>query len=230
MRAALLLSRWTCVLSLDIIIAAYPSPPENRGTRSTFNPDHRRRTHVPAPAMPRIDRRLAPFVKPLCIRAGLLPQRAPNRILISGDGGVVLGHLAADPASVRPTTPARSVSCGLRRNRQPVRAVRPLLDFPAVCSSVLYASVALPPACDPERRITAPAGAAARFAGAIPDATTRTAVRKLDALHDRSGVQLAGHVERGGRPADLLPASSAWSDDPTPRKAVATPGVLAGTR
>jgi len=212
-----------------------PSPPENRRPRATFNPDHRRRTHVPAPSDAEIERRLETFVKP-AVYAELAHYRQlglRNRILnlpvmVALVLGLIWRRIPGVCALQRTLARERILWVDRRTVSQSALSER-FLDFPAVLfERVLYRVLAQLP--DRLRARTRPqpallAGAAARFSAAYAlDATTLEPLfRKLDALQERSGVQLAGHVSAAVDLLTHLPAKLWWSADPhTNEKAVAT--------
>ena len=84
-----------------------PSPPENRRPRATFNPDHRRRTHVPAPSDAEIDPTADMQLQGICTGIAYLDIAASVRV----GGGAWSG---AQNLTQTPNTDERFVSIAPR--------------------------------------------------------------------------------------------------------------------
>ena len=213
-----------------------PSPKHNRRPRATFNADHRRRTHVPAPSDAEIERRLDEFVKPAVFaeldfyrRLGLRNRILTLPVMVSLVLALIWRRIPGVCALQRTLARERIFWATPRTVSQSALSDR-FLDFPAVLfEQVLYRVLAHLP--ERLRRRTRPlpsllAGVAARFSGlyALDATTLEPLFRKLAALRDTPGTHLAGHVSVAVELLSHLPAKLWWNPEPhTNEKALARP-------
>jgi hypothetical protein len=202
-----------------------PSPNRTR-RRVHVNPDHTRRTHVPAPNDAEIEHRLTSLVKP-AVYAELDYYRQlglRNRLL-----GLPLMVALVLALIWRRVPGVCTLQRMLARERilwaEPTKVSQPALSerfltFPAVLfERVLYRVLARLPERQAARTRPLPTTLAAlqtRFAGcyAVDGTTLEALFRKLKSLRDQPTAPLAGHL---GVAVDLLshlPAKLWWADDP----------------
>lgn len=213
-----------------------PSPKHNRRPRAHFNPDHRRRTHVPAPSDAEIERRLEDFVKPPVFaeldyyrQLGLRNRLLNLPVMVSLVLGLIWRRIPGVCALQRSLARERIFWADRRTVAQSSLSDR-FLDFPAVLfERVLYRVLAHLPERFRQRVRPLPTllkGLPERFSAVYAlDATTLEPLfRKLDALRETSSTQLAGHVTVAVELLSHLPAKLLWSPEPhTNEKALAQP-------
>ena len=214
-----------------------PSPNRNR-RRVHVNPDHSRRTHVPAPSDAEIEARLATLVKPAVYAEldyyRLLGHR--NRLL-----GLPVMIALVLALIWRRVPGVCTLQRMLARERilwtEPTSVSQPALSerfltFPAVLfERVLYRVLARLPERQAARTRPLPLALATlqtRFAAcyALDGTTLEALFRKLQTLRDRPQAPLAGHL---GVAVDLLthlPAKLWWADDPYTNDKALAPALL----
>jgi hypothetical protein len=214
-----------------------PSPNRNRGRRHV-NPDHARRTHVPAPSDAEIEARLEALVKPAVYAEldyyRLLGHR--NRLL-----GLPVMVALVLALIWRRIPGVCTLQRMLARERilwtEPTSVSQPALSerfltFPAVLfERVLYRVLARLPKRHAARTRPLPLALATlqpRFAAcyALDGTTLEALFRKLQTLRDRPQAPLAGHL---GVAVDLLthlPAKLWWADDPYTNDKALAPALL----
>lgn len=217
-------------------MAAMPSRNRKRQHR---NPDHIRRTHVPAPSDAEIEQRLTELVKPalyaeldyyrqLGCRSRLLSLPVMLALVLTLIWRRVPGVCTLQRMLARERilwTEPTTVS-------QPALSER-FLTFPAVLfERVLYRVLARLPARQAARtRPVAPllAGVRARFAGcyAVDGTTLEALFRKLATLQEQPSAPLAGTVIAVVDLLSHLPAKLFWHDDPATNDIVLAPELLA---
>jgi len=214
-----------------------PSPNRNR-RRLHVNPDHARRTHVPAPSDAEIERRLTEMVKP-AVYAELEYYRQlghRNRLL-----GLPLMVALVLTLIWRRVPGVCTLQRMLARERilwaEPTSVSQPALSerfltFPAVLfERVLYRVLSRLPERQAARSRRLPPALAQlqpRFAAcyALDGTTLEALFRKLQSLRERPEAPLAGHL---GVAVDLLtkmPAKLWWADDPTTNDKALAPALL----
>lgn len=211
-----------------------PSPKHNRRPRAHCNPDHRRRTHVPAPSDAEIERRLEDFVKPAVFaelehyrQLGLRNRILNLPVMLSLVLALIWRRIPGVCALQRSLARERIFWADRRSVSQSALSDR-FLDFPAVLfERVLYRVLAHLP--ERLRRRTRPLSPllkplSERFSAlyALDATTLEPLFRKLEALQQRTGTQLAGHVSVVLDLLSRLPAKLWWNPEPhTNEKAVA---------
>ena len=214
-----------------------PSPNRNR-RRLHVNPDHARRTHVPAPSDAEIERRLTEMVKP-AVYAELEYYRQlghRNRLL-----GLPVMVALVLTLIWRRVPGVCTLQRMLARERmlwtEPTNVSQPALSerfltFPAVLfERVLYRVLSRLPERQAARTRPLPRALAAlqpRFAAcyALDGTTLEALFRKLQSLRERPQAPLAGHL---GVAVDLLtkmPAKLWWADDPATNDKALAPALL----
>lgn len=211
-----------------------PSPKQNRRPRATFNADHRRRTHAPAPSDAEIERRLNDLVKPAVFaeltfyrQLGLRNRLLTLPVMVSLVLALIWRRIPGVCALQRTLARERIVWAAPQRISQSALSDR-FLDFPAVLfERVLYRVLAQLPERFRHRSRPLPAllaPLAQRFAGlyALDATTLEPLFRKLDTLQEHTGTQLAGHVTAALDLLSRLPVKLWWNAQPhTNEKAVA---------
>ena len=211
-----------------------PSPNRKR-RRVHVNPDHTRRTHVPAPSDTEIEYRLDTLVKPAVYAELDYYRQLGHRNRLLGLPTMVALVLALIWRRVPGVCTLQRM---LARERvlwthpttvsQPALSER-FLTFPAVLfERVLYRVLARLPERQATRSRPVPAALAAiqaRFAAcyAVDGTTLEALFRKLQTLREQGDAPLGGHL---GVVVDVLthlPAKLFWADDPaTNDKALAS--------
>jgi len=211
-----------------------PSPKHNRRPRASFNADHRRRTHVPAPCDAEIERRLDDFVKPAVFaeleyyrQLGLRNRILTLPVMLSLVLALIWRRIPGVCALQRTLARERLFWAAPQNVSQSALSDR-FLDFPAVLfERVLYRVLArLPERFRSRSRPLPPllTPVAARFAGlyALDATTLEPLFRKLDALQEQTCTQLAGHVSVVVDLLTHLPVTLFWNAEPhTNEKAMA---------
>jgi hypothetical protein len=210
-----------------------------RRKRATFNPDHARRTHVPAVADADIERRLDELVKP-AVYAELTYYRQlglRNRILsLPVMVSVVLALIWRQVPGVcllqRMLAKERILWTAPLRVSQAALSER-FLTFPAVLfERVLYRVLSRLPDRAQQRRHPRPAllqAVRSRFTAcyALDGTTLEALFRKLQSLQDAPDAPLAGHVVTVVDLLTHLPVKLWWFDDPLSNDKAAVPALLA---
>lgn len=215
-----------------------PTLPHKKRPRIYTNPDHKRRTHVPAPTDAEIEARLTTFVQP-AIFAELDYYRQlgkRNRLLnlpvmLALILGLIWRRVPGVCALQRLLARERILWADRQTVSQSALSDR-FLAFPAVLvERVLYRVLArLPERFRARSRPTDTllSGVATRFTGTYAlDATTLEPLfRKLESLQEQTGTQLAGHVSAA---VDLLtqqPVKLWWSAEPQTNEKAVAPRIL----
>jgi hypothetical protein len=214
-----------------------PSPHRKR-RRVHVNPDHARRTHVPAPSDAEIEHRLTTLVKP-AVYAELDYYRSlghRNRLL-----GLPVMVALVLALIWRRVPGVCTLQRMLARERilwtEPATVSQPALSerfltFPAVLfERVLYRVLARLPDRQLARTRPLPSTLAAihaRFAAcyAVDGTTLEALFRKLQTLREQPEPPLAGHL---GVAVDLithLPAKLWWADDPATNDKALAPAMV----
>ena len=214
-----------------------PSPNRKR-RRVHVNPDHTRRTHVPAPSDAEIEYRLDTLVKP-AVFAELDYYRSlgyRNRLL-----GLPVMVALVLALIWRRVPGVCTLQRMLARERilwtEPTSVSQPALSerfltFPAVLfERVLYRVLARLPERQTTRTRPLPSSLAAvrsRFQAcyALDGTTLEALFRKLQTLRERPEAPLAGHL---GVAVDLfshLPAKLWWADDPATNDKALAPEIV----
>ena len=215
-----------------------PTLPHKKRPRIHTNPDHKRRTHVPAPNDAAIEARLTAFVQP-AIFAELDYYRQlgkRNRILnlpvmLALILGLIWRRVPGVCALQRLLARERILWAERKTVSQSALSDR-FLDCPAVLiERVLYRVLARLP--ERFRARTRPtdallSGVAARFAGTYAlDATTLEPLfRKLGSLQEQTGTQLAGHVSAVVDLQTQQPVKLWWSAEPQTNEKAVAPRIL----
>lgn len=209
-----------------------------RHRRATNNPDHARRTHVPAPADADIAARLETLVKP-AVYAELAYYRQlglRNRLLgLPTMVAVVLTLLWRRVPGV--TALQRHLATERLLWAKPTKVSQPALSerfltFPAVLfERVLYRVLHdLPARIQARTRPVPPRlqAVAARFHGcyAVDGTTLEALFRKLAALREAPTTRLAGHLVAAVDLVTHLPAKLWWADDPATNDKATLPALL----
>jgi hypothetical protein len=226
-------------LSNPWILDGMPTLPHKKRPRIHTNPDHQRRTHAPAPSDAEIEARLTTFVQP-AVFAELAYYRhlgMRNRILhlpvmLALILGLVWRRVAGVCALQRLLARERILWADRQTVSQSALSDR-FLDFPAVLvERVLYRVLAHLPARFRARTRPTDAlisGVNTRFAATYAlDATTLEPLfRKLDALQEQTGTQLAGHVSAAVDLQTQLPAKLWWTPEPQTNEKAVAPRIVA---
>jgi hypothetical protein len=211
-----------------------PSPKHKKRPRATFNPDHRRRTHVPTPSDAEIERRLDDFVKPAVFaeldyyrQLGLRNRLLNLPVMVSLVLALIWRRIPGVCALQRTLARERIFWAAPQTVSQSALSDR-FLEFPAVLFERVLEQVLtrLPERLAGRSRPLSPLlkPIAERFSGlyALDATTLEPLFRKLDALQDTTGTQLAGHVTAALELLSHLPAKLWWNAEPhTNEKAVA---------
>ncbi len=214
-----------------------PSPNRNR-RRLHVNPDHSRRTHVPAPSDAEIERRLTELVKPAVFAELDYYRQLGHRNRLLGLPVMVALVLTLIWRRVPGVCTLQRM---LARERilwtEPTTVSQPalserFLSFPSVLfERVLYRVLARLPARQAARTRRLPISLATlqtRFSAcyALDGTTLEALFRKLLPLRERPAAPLAGHL---GVAVDLLthlPAKLWWADDPATNDKALAPALL----
>jgi hypothetical protein len=209
-----------------------------RRKRATQNPDHARRTHVPAPADTEIEQRLTELVQP-AVFAELAHYRSlglRNRILtLPLMVALVLTLIWRRVAGV--CTLQRMLGRERLLWAQPTQVSQSalsdrFLEFPAeLFERILYRVVAELPARAQARTRPLPERLHAlvpRFAAcyAVDGTTLEALFRKLQALQDDPEARLAGHLVAAVDLVTHLPAKLWWADDSQTNDKALVPELL----
>jgi hypothetical protein len=214
-----------------------PSP--NRGrSRVHTNPDHTRRTHVPAPSDTEIEQRLHDLVKPAVFaelayyrQLGLRNRLLTFPVMVALVLALIWRRVPGVCTLQRMLARERILWTEPTLVSQPALSER-FLTFPAVLfERVLSRVLARLPERVAARTRPLPADLAAiapRFQAcyALDGTTLEALFRKLQTLRERPEAPLAGHL---GVAVDLLsqlPAKLWWADDPASNDKALAPAVL----
>jgi len=211
-----------------------PSPKQNRRPRATFNADHRRRTHVPAPSDAEIECRLNDFVKPAVFAELDFYRQLGHRnriltlpVMVALVLALIWRRIPGVCALQRTLARERIFWADRRTVSQSALSDR-FLEFPAALfERVLYRVLTHLPERLAQRSRPLPLllePPSKRFAGlyALDATTLEPLFHKLGALQEKSGTQLAGHVTVAVDLISHLPAKLFWSSEPhTNEKAMA---------
>lgn len=216
-----------------------PTLPHKKRPRVHTNPDHRRRTHVPAPSDAEIEARLTTFVQPAVFaeldyyrQLGMRNRLLNLPVMLALILGLIWRRVPGVCALQRLLARERILWADRTTVSQSALSDR-FLDFPAVLvERVLYRVLArLPERFRARSRPTDAllTGVAARFAGTYAlDATTLEPLfRKLDALQEHTGTRLAGHVSAAVDLQTHLPSKLWWSAEPQTNEKAVAPRILA---
>jgi hypothetical protein len=214
-----------------------PSPNRKR-RRVHVNPDHTRRTHVPAPSDTEIEHRLTTLVQPAVYAELDYYRQLGHRNRLLGLPVMVALVLALIWRRIPGVCTLQRM---LARERilwlQPTVVSQPALSerfltFPSVLfERVLYRVLSrLPDRAAARTRPPPPTLAAlsARFAAcyAVDGTTLEALFRKLQTLREQPDAPLAGHL---GVAVDLLshlPAKLFWADDPATNDKALAPALV----
>lgn len=214
-----------------------PSP--NRGRpRVHTNPDHARRTHVPAPSDAEIEQRLHDLVKPAVFaevayyrQLGLRNRLLTLPVMVALVLALIWRRVPGVCTLQRMLARERILWTEPTVVSQPALSER-FLTFPAVVfERVLARVLARLPARQAARTRPLPAALASiapRFHAcyALDGTTLEALFRKLATLRERPDTPLAGHL---GVAVDLishLPAKLCWADDPATNDKALAPDLL----
>jgi hypothetical protein len=214
-----------------------PSPNRKR-RRVHVNPDHTRRTHVPAPSDAEIEYRLDTLVKP-AVFAELDYYRSlghRNRLLgLPVMVALVLALIWRRVPGVctlqRMLARERILWAHPTKVSQPALSER-FLTFPAVLfERVLYRVLARLPERQAARSRPLPSLLAAvrsRFVAcyALDGTTLEALFRKLQTLRQRPEAPLAGHLAVASDLLTHLPAKLWWADDPASNDKALAPAIV----
>ncbi len=214
------------------------SKPNPRRKRATDNPDHTRRTHVPAPADREIEQRLTDLLTPaifaeldyyrhLGLRNRLLNLPVMVAVVLAMIWRQVPGVCTLQKMLAR----ERILWAAPTPVSQPALSER-FLTFPAVLFEHVLQRVlsALPERVAARTRPQLPLlqTVQARFHAAYAlDGTTLEALfRKLATLQEAPDAPLAGHLLAATDLASHLPAKLWWADDPATNDKALVPALL----
>ncbi len=214
-----------------------PSP-NKKHRRVHVNPDHTRRTHVPAPTDAEIEQRLNDLVKPavyaehddyrqLGYRNRLLGLPVMMALILA----LIWRRIPGVCTLQRMLSRERILWTMPTKVSQPALSER-FLTFPAaVVERVLYRVLARLPERQAGRTRPLPphlVAIQARFAAAYAvDGTTREALfRKLDTLHGAPEAPLAGHLAAAVDLISHQPAKRWWADDPATNDKALAPALV----
>lgn len=214
-----------------------PSP--NRGRpRVHTNPDHARRTHVPAPSDAEIEQRLHDLVKPAVFaelayyhQLGLRNRLLTLPVMVALVLTLIWRRVPGVCTLQRMLARERILWTQPTLVSQPALSER-FLTFPAVLfERVLYRVLARLPERVAARSRPLPADLAAiapRFQAcyALDGTTLEALFRKLQSLRERPEAPLAGHLGVAVNLVSHLPAKLWWADDPASNDKALAPAVL----
>lgn len=194
--------------------------------RATQNPDHARRTHVPAPSDAEIESRLTELVQPAVYaeldyyrRLGLRSRLLTLPVMVSLVLTLIWRRVSGVCELTRLLARERVLWTQPTTVSQPALSER-FLTFPAALfERILYRVLADLPECVAARTRPRPPlfeRLAGRFGAtyAVDGTTLEALFRKLNALREAPDAPLAGHLSAAVDLATHLPAQLWWSDNP----------------
>jgi DDE family transposase len=214
-----------------------PSPNRKR-RRVHVNPDHTRRTHVPAPSDAEIEHRLTTLVQPaVYAELGYYRQLGHrNRLLglpvmVALVLALIWRRIPGVCTLQRMLARERILWAAPTTVSQPALSER-FLTFPAVLfERVLYRVLARLPEHQATRTRPVPATLAAiqtRFAAsyAVDGTTLEALFRKLQTLREQPDAPLAGHLGVAVNLVTHLPAKLWWADEPATNDKALAPAIV----
>jgi hypothetical protein len=210
-----------------------------RRKRATHNPDHRRQTHVPAPADSEIEARLTEVVKPAVYaemahyqQLGLRNRILTLPVMVSLVLTLIWRRIPGVMELVRVLARERVLWTAPQKVSQPALSER-LMTLPAELFQKVFERVIQElPARQHARTRPQPAllqRLHSRFTGlyALDGSTLEALFRKLKALQEQADAPLAGHIVAVVDMLTHLPAAVWWADDPSSNDKALLPQVKA---